>query len=166
MAINTYQDLLAWQKARELTKLIYQVTSSDRLASDYGLKGQMQRAAVSIMANIAEGHERGTTPEFHHFLTIAKASCAELRSHLYVALDVNYLAQGQFTEIQRLVVRVSQLVGALRRSIGNQKESNRVEASRPEASETSRPASRVPRPESCDQPHNPGSTQSKHEETR
>ena len=85
--IEEFEDLIAWRKARELTREVYRVTRQGKLAKDYGLSRQIQRAAVSIMSNIAEGFERGNPREFHQFLSVAKASCAEVRSQLYVALD-------------------------------------------------------------------------------
>jgi four helix bundle protein len=89
--IEKFEDLIAWKKARQLTKDIYEVSRQGSLNKDVGLKAQMQRAAVSIMANLAEGFERGKRTEFHQFISVAKSSCAELRSHLYVALDAGYL---------------------------------------------------------------------------
>jgi four helix bundle protein len=89
--MERFEDLVAWQKARSLTRDIYQTTRQGAFAKDYGLSSQMQRAAVSIMSNIAEGFERRSRGEFHQFLSVAKSSCAELRSQLYVALDVGYL---------------------------------------------------------------------------
>jgi len=89
--IERFEDLIAWQKARELTRAIYEVTRHGAFAKDYGLSGQIQRAAVSIMSNLAEGFERGGRGQFHQFLSTAKAFCAEVRSQLYVALDVGYL---------------------------------------------------------------------------
>jgi four helix bundle protein len=86
--IERFEDLIAWQKARELTRAIYEVTRHGAFAKDYGLSGQIQRAAVSIMSNLAEGFERGGRGQFHQFLSTAKAFCAEVRSQLYVALDV------------------------------------------------------------------------------
>ncbi len=71
--IEKFEDLTAWQKARELTKRIYAVTRHGDFAKDYGLKDQIQRASISIMSNIAEGFERGGRGEFHQFLSIAKA---------------------------------------------------------------------------------------------
>jgi four helix bundle protein len=81
-AIERFEDLLAWQKARELTRKIYVITRQGAFAKDFGLTDQIQRAAVSIMSNIAEGHERGGAGEFYHFVSIAKASCAEVHSQL------------------------------------------------------------------------------------
>src|SRR6185503_10034400 len=94
--VERFEDLVAWQKARSLTRGIYQMTRQGAFAKDFGLGNQIQRAAVSVMSNIAEGFERGTRGEFHQFLSIAKASCAELRSQLYVALDIGYIDQQQF----------------------------------------------------------------------
>ena len=74
--IKRFEDLIAWQKARNLTKKIYEVTRRGRFRNDYGLSGQIQRAAVSIMSDVAEGFERGGLGEFHQFLSTAKASCA------------------------------------------------------------------------------------------
>jgi four helix bundle protein len=89
--IEKFEDLIVWQKARELTKNIYRVTKIGEFLKDFGLRDQIRRASVSIMSNIAEGFERGGRSEFHQFLVIAKGSCAELRSQLYVALDAEYI---------------------------------------------------------------------------
>ncbi len=94
--IERFEDLIAWQKARLLTKAIYEVTREDKFARDYALTGQIQRAVISMMSNIAEGFERGGRGEFQHFLSIAKASCAEVRSQLYIALNVGSLSQDKF----------------------------------------------------------------------
>lgn len=110
-----FEDLIAWQKARSLTSAVYQSTRQAGFAKDFGLSVQLQRAAVSVMANIAEGFERNRFAEFHQFLSVAKASCAEIRSHLYVAFDVGYLNQ------KRLVGRI---VGGLRASLKDRSKSS------------------------------------------
>lgn len=115
--IDRFEDLNAWQKARELVRQVYQMTGTTGLAKDFGLRDQMQRAAVSIMANITEGFERFRRAEFHQFLSIAKASCAELRSHLYVALDIGCIDQPTFDHLQQLSMETARLVGALRSSL-------------------------------------------------
>ena len=97
--VEKFEDLIAWQKARSLAAEIYRVTGLDKFARDDGLKDQIQRAAVSIMSNLAEGFERGRPSEFHQFLSVAKASCAELRSQLYVAFDAGYLNEELFKEL-------------------------------------------------------------------
>jgi len=94
--IEKFEDLIAWQKARELTKNIYKINRQGEFNKDFGLRDQIRRASVSIMSNVAEGFERGGRSEFHQFLVIAKGSCAELRSHLYVALDADYIDEQTF----------------------------------------------------------------------
>src|SRR5919109_4948768 len=111
--IERFEDLIAWQKARELTRAVYDATRQEDFAKDYGLSGQIQRAAVSIMSNIAEGFERGRRAEFHQFLSTAKASCAETRSHLYVAFDVGYLEEDEFKRLLRQAEEVGRLIGGL-----------------------------------------------------
>jgi len=121
--IRRFEDLIAWQKARGLTRAIYHVTSRGKFAGDFGLSRQIQRAAVSVMANIAEGLERGGRGEFHQFLSTAKASCAEVRSHLYVALDTGYLDQQAFTRLLDRAEEIARILGGLRSSVERQKES-------------------------------------------
>jgi four helix bundle protein len=117
MKVERFEDLQAWQKARQLTKEIYFVTSQGKFTKDFGLTSQIQRASVSIMANIAEGFERFKRTEFHQFLSIAKASCAEVRSHLYVALDAGYLDEPTFQRLQQSATEVSRILGRLRASV-------------------------------------------------
>jgi four helix bundle protein len=120
--IERFEDLIAWQKARELTRAVYEATRQGAFAKDYGLSSQIQRAAVSIMSNIAEGFERGGRGEFHQFLSTAKASCAEVRSQLYVALDVGYLDKSVFDRLMQQAEEVARIVGGLRVSVQRQKE--------------------------------------------
>ena|ERR1043166_2269723 len=115
--IRSFQDLIAWQKARALTAEIYQVTAKGEFARDFGLKDQIRRAAVSVMSNIAEGFERGRPTEFHQFLSIAKGSCAELRSQLFVALDARYLAHEDFDSLRIHAEEVGRIVGGLRAGV-------------------------------------------------
>ena len=126
--IERFEDLIAWQKARALTRAIYEVTRQGAFAKDFGLAGQIQRAAVSIMSNVAEGFERGGRGEFHQFLSTAKASCAELRSQLYVALDVGYIDTRTFQDLRTQSEEVGRIVGGLRASVAKQKQKklNRV----------------------------------------
>jgi four helix bundle protein len=120
MGISRFEDLIAWQKARLLATAIYRLTSQGALSKDFGLKDQIQRAAVSVMSNIAEGFERSSSGEFHQFLVIAKASCAELRAQLYLALDVGYIDQERFDEAMKQAEEVARLVGGLRASVKRQ----------------------------------------------
>lgn len=88
--IQKFEDLEVWQDARELVKLVYALTTKFPKQETFGLASQMQRAAISVMSNIAEGFERGSNTEFIQFLYIARGSCGELRSQCYVALDLGY----------------------------------------------------------------------------
>ncbi len=116
-AVNRFEDLIAWQKARELTRSIYEITRSKVFAQDFDLVRQIRRASVSVMSNIAEGFERGSNNEFHQFLVIAKGSCAEVRSQLYIALDANFLTAQQFQELLLQAEEVGRIVGGLRASV-------------------------------------------------
>ena len=123
--IERFEDFMAWQKARKLTADIYRVTSEGRFARDFGLKDQIRRAAVSSMSNLAEGFERGRPAEFHQFLSIAKASCAELRAQLYVALDVGYISLSTFDRLMAQATEVGQILGGLRQAVERRRESLR-----------------------------------------
>lgn len=122
MRAHRFEDLIAWQKARELTRSIYEATRKNDFARDLGLSGQIQRAAVSIMSNIAEGFERGGHKEFQHFLVIAKGSCAEGRSQLYVAFDIGYLSPDEFDRLMALTEEVGRIIGGLRVSISKRRD--------------------------------------------
>jgi four helix bundle protein len=115
--IRRFEELIAWQKARALTKNIYLLTATERFARDFGLRDQIQRASVSIMSNIAEGFERGGKAEFHQYLVVAKASCAEVRSDLYVALDTGYITNDQFEKTHAQAEEVGRVIGGLRASL-------------------------------------------------
>ena len=119
--IERFEELIAWQKARALTHSVYKATQQGKFAKDFGLSGQIQRAAVSVMSNIAEGFERGGRGEFHQFLSTAKASCAEVRSQLYVALDVGYLSDSVFRTLFLQAEEVARIVGGLRASVAKQR---------------------------------------------
>ena len=108
--IERFEDIIAWQKARVLTKEIYASTRIGQFARDYGLKDQIQRASVSTMANIAEGFERGGDREFIQFLSNSKGSCGEVKSHLYVALDQGYVPQISFDQLYGKADEISRLV--------------------------------------------------------
>jgi len=100
--INRFEEIQGWQKARELTNFIYQVTRQDAFARDFGLKDQIRRAAVSVMSNIAEGFGRESNRDFIQFLSVAKASANEVQSQLYVALDQEYISPEQFNQGNQL----------------------------------------------------------------
>jgi four helix bundle protein len=99
MSITRFEEMHAWEAARELCKLVYRLTKNEKLSRDYGLVDQIRRATVSIMANIAEGFDSRSNSEFIQFLYYALRSGSELQSHLYVGLDQSYLTQAEFSEL-------------------------------------------------------------------
>jgi|ERR1043166_1156385 four helix bundle protein len=109
--IERFEDIIAWQKARILTREVYAATKNGAFARDFGLKGQIQRASVSSMANIAEGFERGGDKEFIQFLSNAKGSSGEVKSHLYVALDQEYVSSSAFDSLYGKADEVSRRIG-------------------------------------------------------
>ncbi len=115
--VSQFEDLFAWQQARILMQEIYRISKSSSFEKDYRLAGQIQAASVSVMANIAEGFDRGRRAEFHQFLSIAKGSCGEVRSHLYVASDVGYINEEEFERLKIFSINVSGLINRLRQSI-------------------------------------------------
>ena len=119
MKVDRFEDLDAWTVARELSNLIYALGRDSGFARDYGFKEQIQRAAVSVMNNIAEGFERGSNKDFAKFLFIARGSIGEVRSMLYRAFDQKYITDGQFNDAYNLCVRESQLCWGLIRHLQN-----------------------------------------------
>ena len=114
-----FEEIKAWQKAREVTNLVYQITNQGLFAKDYGLKHQIQRSSVSIMANIAEGHGRRSDKEFANFLNVAHGSVAETQSHLYVALDQTYIDPDTFSTLHELLDETSRMTIALCQHLRN-----------------------------------------------
>ena len=109
--IERFEDIAAWQKARELTREIYRITKSGEFARDFGLRDQIRRASVSIMSNIAEGFERGGDKEFSQFLAVAKGSVGEVQAQLYVALDTGYVDKKVFAQLYALAEDNGRLLG-------------------------------------------------------
>ena len=107
---NSFEDLPVWRSAKDLAILIYRVTSQGKISRNYGLKDQIQRAAVSVSSNIAEGFERGTKQEFIQFLYIARGSCGELRSQLYIAKEIGYLNDEEFKKLCEATRKVSKQI--------------------------------------------------------
>jgi four helix bundle protein len=118
-AFKKFEEIRAWQKAREATKRVYQATADPKFSRDFGLRDQIQRASVSIMANIAEGFGRHSDREFANFLNIAHASVSEAQSHLYVALDLGYLQQTSFDRLYNLFDEVSRMTIQLAKHLRN-----------------------------------------------
>jgi len=99
LKIERFEDIEAWQLARELTRKVYSLTKKPQFARDYGLKGQIQDAAGSTMHNTAEGFDSESNPEFVRFLRYSKRSCTEVQSELYVALDQEYITNSEFQDV-------------------------------------------------------------------
>jgi four helix bundle protein len=118
--IERFEDLISWQKARELNHLVYKISANGTFVKDFGLRDQIRRASISIMSNIAEGFERGGDKEFAQFLSNAKGSCGEVRCQLYAALDEKYLNETEFKQLSEQSLEVSRLISGfmtyLRRS--------------------------------------------------
>lgn len=110
---NKFEDIKAWQKARLLTKLIYEKTQEGNFAKDFDLRSQIRRSIVSIMANIAEGQGRRTDKDFANFLNISLGSVAETKSHLYIALDLNYIEKKNFDDLYEKLDEVGKMTFAL-----------------------------------------------------
>ena len=117
--VTRFEELVAWQKARLLTQDVYRVSGEGAFGKDFGLKDQIRRAAVSTMSNIAEGFERGRPAEFHQMLSIAKGSCGEVRSQLYVAFDSGFIDKGTFTKLLESAEETGRIIGGLRASISD-----------------------------------------------
>ncbi len=111
--IRRFEDSTAWQDARELVKIVYSLTRREPFRSDWGLRDQIQRAAVSTMSNIAEGFERGSNKEFVQFLYQAKGSAGEVRSQLFDALDSEYMSRGEFDTCLQLCMKTSTKISNL-----------------------------------------------------
>lgn len=105
--VQKFEDLICWQKARELAREVYKALKD---CKDFGFKDQIQRAAVSVLSNIAEGFERGTQAELLNYLFIAKGSAGEVRAQSYVALDAGYLNVATFKLLNELAAECSRLV--------------------------------------------------------
>ena len=108
--IEKFEDIEAWKLAREITNLIYDVSSSEKFCRDFALVNQIRCASISILSNIAEGFERSGNKEFLQFLAIAKGSCGEVRAQLYVALDQKYIDEIKFNHISGKLSEPSRLI--------------------------------------------------------
>ncbi|MDX1410777.1 MAG: four helix bundle protein [Nitrospirales bacterium] len=111
--IRKFEELEAWKHARILVQEVYSITAKGSFSKDFGLLDQIRRSSVSIMANIAEGYERDGTSEFIHFLSIAKGSAGEVRCHLYIARDQDYLNEEKFDALLAMTQQVSRIIRGL-----------------------------------------------------
>lgn len=117
---SRFEDIEAWRGAREITRVIYQLTNEGQFAKDFGLRDQVRRSAVSVMANIAEGFGRGGNREFVQFLGHARGSIAELKSHLYVGVDTGLVSTSVCEDLLarsgRVEAQISSLIAYLMKS--------------------------------------------------
>lgn len=112
-AFRRFEDILAWQKARISVRLIYQETTKGSFSRDFDFRSQIRRAAISIMANIAEGFGRHSDKEFANFINIAHGSATEVQSHLYLAFDLGYIEKAIFEELYNLMAEICRMLYAL-----------------------------------------------------
>jgi four helix bundle protein len=111
--VRRFEDLICWQRARQLANVVYDLTNYPDFARDYKLRDQIQDAASSVMHNIAEGSDAGTDPEFTRFLKMARRSSSEIQSQLYLALDRKYITQADLERIHALADEVKRLINGL-----------------------------------------------------
>ena len=123
MAITRFEDIQARQEARRLVKMVYVLTDEGKFAKDFGLRDQIRRASVSIMANIAEGFDCDSKVEFARFLGIARRSAVEVQSLLYAALDVGYIREDDFNNRYAQANKAKALTGAFRHALIREKTS-------------------------------------------
>lgn len=107
---KSLEDKKCWQKSKAFSVSVYKIFGENK---DYGFRDQIQRASVSIMNNIAEGSERNTDKEFRQFLLIAKGSAGEVRSMLYLALELGYISQAQFNALIEQITEISKMLSGL-----------------------------------------------------
>jgi four helix bundle protein len=112
-----FEELIFWQKARELTLLVYTHARGSEFKKDYGLKDQIQRSCVSVMSNIAEGFGRGGNSEFIQFLFIARGSLSEVKSQLYVTKDLNYITEAEFRKAYTMTEEITRLMNSFIKSM-------------------------------------------------
>src|SRR5687767_9840434 len=116
MKIEKFEDIISWQKSKDLVLLIYKVFGKNK---DFGFTNQITRAVISISNNIAEGFERKSNAEFTKFLYIAKGSCGEVRSMSSIAFDLHYISKEEFLKINDLSVEISKLISGLIKTLKN-----------------------------------------------
>lgn len=112
-SFKSFEEIQAWQKAYEVTIAVYKLTSNGQFSKDFGLRDQIRRASVSIMANIAEGHGRRSNSEFANFLNLARGSAAEVQSHLHVAHGIGYIDKVEFDSLYSTVTEISRMLLSL-----------------------------------------------------
>lgn len=120
-SFEKFEDIKAWKKARILTKEIYLIAQTPKLRRNFALKDQIIRCTISISANIAEGYERSSNKEFIYFLAIAKGSAGELRSFLYLLLDIELIQEADFNRLHKSITDISSLLSGLIKYLASSK---------------------------------------------
>lgn len=115
--IKKFEDIIGWQEARKLVKEIYKITNEGSFARDFGMRDQIQRAAVSVMTNIAEGFDCDSQTEFARFLGYSRRSAVEVQSLLYAALDIGHINQVTFDTQYQQAEKAKALIGGLKTSL-------------------------------------------------
>jgi len=116
MGYQSFKDLRVWQEAKDIAIAIYKITSEGRLSKDYGFRDQLQRSAISIASNIAEGYERNSDKDFIRFLFMAKGSLSELRTQLDIALSIGHIDNETFQNIENQCQHVGAMLTKLIKS--------------------------------------------------
>lgn len=115
MTIKRFEDIQGWQEARKLTNMVFEISDKRLFSKNYRLRDQIQGAAISSMANIAEGFDCDTDPEFIRFLSYAFRSATEVQSHLYVAIDQHFISQEEFDKVYNKATETKNLIGGFMR---------------------------------------------------
>ncbi|MFH1645668.1 MAG: four helix bundle protein [Candidatus Omnitrophota bacterium] len=123
MKIVRFEDIDAWKESRKLVNMVYDLTTKDKFSRDFGLRDQIQRAAVSCMSNVSEGFHSNSNQQFIQYLVYTRRSSAEVQSQLYVALDRKYISEYDFKEVYKQSERVGQLANGFIRYLRTHKRS-------------------------------------------
>jgi len=110
MRINKFEELQVWQNAGKLSLDVYKTLNN---CKDFSFRDQIRRASISVMNNIAEGFERQNNKEFRRFLIIAKGSCGEVRSMVYIALKLDYISEAEFKRFYKSACEISKMISGL-----------------------------------------------------
>ncbi|MBK6641005.1 MAG: four helix bundle protein [Bacteroidia bacterium] len=124
--IIKFEDIQAWQRARELNKIIYTESNLQAFSKDFALKDQIRKSSISIMSNIAEGFERKSNNEFKYFLNVAKGSAGELRSQLYICFDLNYINDEIFNQCQKMASEISSMLNSFIKYLEKNPDNNKA----------------------------------------
>ncbi|HUP61876.1 MAG TPA: four helix bundle protein [Thermoanaerobaculia bacterium] len=120
--VERFEDLIAWQRGMDLVVRLYELSRVGKFSRDFALSDQLHRAGISVPANIAEGFERGSRAEFHRFLSIAKGSCGEVRTHLHIAKRLGYIDEQTATAALGEAEEVSRIISKLRTTVARHRD--------------------------------------------